>query len=1391
MRLCARCATSIAAAPSVAKLRPCITVVAPSAAPPSPPPSLRRSQRATTAPATPPPTPCPSSQQHLGLPSRLQALSSPPTHDAALSFQHRDSPRRGLIGVLAPADRASAIRSTAPTMRCASGGWGVIAAGLLSILVGAAVADPDLTSKHEKGRCAIRGHCGKQGFFGSELPCSDNGLAETPEAEARKKLVGICGDAWADTDVCCNEEQLEALESNFKRVTPIINACPACKENFFNMFCTFTCSPDQSLFINVTDTFLKDEKTNKYLVTELDHLVSDSYGSGFFDSCKDVKFGATGGKAMDFIGGGAKNYTQFLDFLGEKKFLGSPFQMNFPRPSEDEFPKMTPMDKKFHPCNSTDEKYKCACLDCEGSCASLPEVTEVKQCYVGLLPCLSFAVIIVYSVFLALLCIAVAGHVAYMKHSQSKNERLRLLQDLEPSDDEDEGDIVHNVGMLDRPTKHYFINTWCDRMFSRLGYVCARFPVITISTTVLVVGLMSLGWIRFQVETDPVRLWVAPNSAAAQEKNFFDEQFGPFFRAEQVFLVNDTGTTHGPVLSYEILDWWFGVEDRIRRLKSLDNGVTLDQICFKPIGDDCVVQSITGYFQNDFANVKPKGWEKYLLGCTDNPSSCLPSFQQPLDPHLLFGGVNESILDAQAIIVTWVVNNHPEGTTEIKRAMDWENSMRDQMLVIQQEAHDRGLRLSFNTEVSLEQELNKTTNTDAKIVVISYIIMFLYASLALGSTTLTVRSLLRNPANAFVQSKFMLGIVGILIVLMSVSASVGLFSAAGIKVTLIIAEVIPFLVLAVGVDNIFLIVHEFERVNISHPEGTIPERVARALGRMGPSILLSATTETTAFALGCAVGMPAVRNFAAYAAGAVFINAILQVTMFVAVLALNQQRVESNRADCFPCVKVRRADSSYLNGGMGHGAGEEGGLQKFIRKTYAPAILGKKAKVGIIAVFFGIFTFGVALFPKVELGLDQRIAIPSDSYLIPFFNDLYDYFDAGPPVYFVTKELNVTAREPQKELCGRFSTCRQYGLANVLDAERKRPEVSYLSGSAANWLDDFLFWLNPENVACCVENDKPCFADRNPPWNTTLSGMPEGEEFISWLEKWIEAPTTADCPLGGAAGYSNALVIDEKRLTIPASHFRTSHTPLRSQEDFIAAYAAARRIANEIGKEVDTEVFPYSKFYIFFDQYTSIVRLAGALIGSALAATLLVTTILLGSIQTALVVTLVVGMTVSAIIGSMAVLGVSLNAVSLVNLIICVGISVEFTAHIARAFTFPSRVTMERAPRHRFRGRDARAWTAMVNVASSVISGIMITKILGVFVLAFTRSKIFEIYYFRVWTALVVWASTHSLILLPVLLSLFGGKGYVDPESDGGLEQDLRNRQYPALLGDDEDWDSD
>ena len=92
-----------------------------------------------------------------------------------------------------------------------------------------------------------------------------------------------------------------------------------------------------------------------------------------------------------------------------------------------------------------------------------------------------------------------------------------------------------------------------------------------------------------------------------------------------------------------------------------------------------------------------------------------------------------------------------------------------------------------------------------------------------------------------------------------------------------------------------------------------------------------------------------------------------------------------------------------------------------------------------------------------------------------------------------------------------------------------------------------------------------------------------------------------------------------------------------------------------------------------------------------------------------------------------------------------------------------------------------------MNVGASVFSGITLTKVLGVSVLAFTRSKIFEVYYFRVWVALVIFAASHALIFLPVMLSYIGGAEYADQEDGHDLADDLLARRNRAFVDEDSD----
>lgn len=86
-------------------------------------------------------------------------------------------------------------------------------AALAVLFLNVVANDGNWTEKHEAGRCAIRGQCGKKSFFGGELPCPDNGEAEHPDKETREKLVEICGDSWSEGDVCCDDAQVRLSKS--------------------------------------------------------------------------------------------------------------------------------------------------------------------------------------------------------------------------------------------------------------------------------------------------------------------------------------------------------------------------------------------------------------------------------------------------------------------------------------------------------------------------------------------------------------------------------------------------------------------------------------------------------------------------------------------------------------------------------------------------------------------------------------------------------------------------------------------------------------------------------------------------------------------------------------------------------------------------------------------------------------------------------------------------------------------------------------------------------------------------------------------------------------------------------------------------------------------------
>lgn len=399
------------------------------------------------------------------------------------------------------------------------------------------------------------------------------------------------------------------MADNIRDAQGVFGRCQTCIRNMLRSICAFSCSPEQSRFMNVT-TVPSNLIDGAQMISAIQVNLDESYINGTFDSCRSVILPSTGRPSMESACGEyahsctPQRWYQFMsDPVINPEFV--PFWIEY----RYDAPVAQTLAPEPLPCNQAyDGSFECSCIDCANSCPAggeTPTADGDRVFRVGTLNGVTFCVAIVFGV---LGIVAVLFGTMRSQRSSSAQHRQRW-QFRVPA-------CFAGVACVPAGLAGFF--AWWGRS-------CARHPVLTLAVCSWAVAALAYGVQFLVIVTDPVELWASPLSQTRQDKAYFDERFGPFYRTEQVFVkprwladvmyVPTSGSeagqnvTFGPAFNRTFMLEVFRMQQDIERLGE-DEGEGLEKLCFAPVTpvgepvpadrSKCTVQSAFGYLGNSF-----------------------------------------------------------------------------------------------------------------------------------------------------------------------------------------------------------------------------------------------------------------------------------------------------------------------------------------------------------------------------------------------------------------------------------------------------------------------------------------------------------------------------------------------------------------------------------------------------------------------------------------------------------------------------------------------------------------------------------------------------------------------------------------------------------------------
>ena len=339
-------------------------------------------------------------------------------------------------------------------------------------------------------------------------------------------------------------------------------------------------------------------------------------------------------------------------------------------------------------------------------------------------------------------------------------------------------------------------------------------------------------------------MFIPQSSKAIDDLNTAEKYFRVKVREEIILLV--ASSDHPNVVSPECLKQAFKAHNAVMELESYsDFCVTLTGSKSKS-PDDCMMINPLEFVQFNESKLNGKVLKQVQqeLNRAYN-STVLMRNGRPFwfNFNRMFGDVSRergSITDAKALQMVYLMRD-PNEEDDNEKVLKWEKAFIDKVASLEDKLSC--FEVHYSSERSLDDAITESSGSDITLVSVTFSLMITFASVMLGKflNPLTGHSLLAN--------------AGVFAVALGIVSGLGL--AMWFRVPFVsLVGVLPFLVLGIGIDDMFIMVDELDRQPRDLSRTDVIKKVMK---HSGATVTMTTMTDLVAFAVSTSTSFPAIK----------------------------------------------------------------------------------------------------------------------------------------------------------------------------------------------------------------------------------------------------------------------------------------------------------------------------------------------------------------------------------------------------------------------------------------------------------------------------------------------------------------------------------------------------